>query len=123
VDGPTFVAQLCLWLEELATSPDRAFPANKSVRIEKNEPVVTRPVAAPPGLAARMAPVSVLDALSDTARWLGWTRCFRPISGFDAKLDDPLAQYVAVVFCYGANIGPAQFAKCYDGAVRRPTCD
>ncbi len=128
VDGPTFVAQLRNWLEELATATDRAFPANKTVRIEKNEPIITRPVAAPPppGLAelearvaSRMAPVSVLDALGDTARWLGWTRFFGPISGFDAKIDDPLPKYVATVFCYGANIGPAQFAKCYDGLDRR----
>ena len=116
------------WLEERATATDRAFPANKSVRIEKNEPIITRAAAAPLPeglaelealLAARMAPISVLNALADTARWLGWTRFSGPISGFDAKIDDPLAKYAAVVFCYGSNIGPAQFAKSYDGLDRR----
>jgi TnpA family transposase len=128
VDGPTFVAHLRNWLEDLAAATDRAFPANKSVRIEQNEPIITRPVAAlsPEGLAeleallaARMTPISVLNALGDTARWLGWPRFFGPISGFDARIDEPLPKYVAVVFCYGSNIGPAQFAKCYDGLDRR----
>ena len=42
-----------------------------------------------------MTPLGVLDALTQTAHWLGWTRFFGPISGHDAKLDDPLARYLA----------------------------
>jgi TnpA family transposase len=128
LDGPRFVAHLRTWLEDLATRTDRAFPANKTVRIEQGEPIITRAVAPPPPsglaelealLAARMKPISVLDALGATARWLGWPRFFGPISGFDAKIDEPLPKYVAVTFCYGANLGPAQFARSYEGLDRR----
>lgn len=128
VDGPAFVGHVRAWLAELAAATDRAFPANTSVRIERNEPIVTRPAAAPAPdglaelealLAARIETASLLDALGDTAHWLGWPRFFGPVSGFDAKIDDPLRKYLAVVFCYGTNIGPAQFAKSFDGLDRR----
>jgi hypothetical protein len=128
VDGPTFVAQVRGWLEELAAETDRTFPANTAARIEKGEPVIMRTERAPDPerlpelealLAARMAPLGVLDALTQTAHWLGWTRFFGPISGHEAKLDDPLARYLATVFCYGCQIGPAQLARVREGDDRR----
>jgi len=128
VDGPAFVAHVRAWLEDIARATDAAFPANKAVRIEDGEPVITRPVPAPMPeglpelevlLAARVAPLNVLDALTDTAYWLRWPRYFGPISGHDAKLDDPVARYLATVFCYGTNIGPAQLARALDGLDRR----
>jgi len=128
VDGPAFVAHVRAWLEDIARATDAAFPANKAVRIEDGEPVITRPAAAPTPeglpelealLAARVAPLNLLDALTDTAYWLRWPRYFGPISGHDAKLDDPVARYLATVFCYGTNIGPAQLARALDGLDRR----
>ncbi len=128
VDGPAFVAHVQGWLEDIARATDTAFPSNKYVRIEDGEPIITRPAPAPQPdglpelealLVARLASIPVLDALGDTAHWLNWQRYFGPTSGFDAKLDDPLARYLAVVFCYGTNIGPAQLAKSLDGFDRR----
>jgi hypothetical protein len=128
VDGPRFIAHVRGWLEQIARQTDRAFPANKAVRIEKGEPVMTRaerpadPERLPELealLTARMTPLGVLDALTQTAHWLGWTRFFGPISGHDAKLDDPLARYLATVFCYGCQIGPAQLARALEGYDRR----
>ncbi len=43
--------------------------------------------------------------------WLGWHRHFGPASGADPKLRDALGRYVLLVFCYGANLGPAQLAR------------
>jgi len=130
VEGPAFVTHVRRWLEETARTADYSFPANKDVRIENGEPIITRPAPAPapdglPALEAVLATrmeahaLSLLDALADTARWLNWPRYFGPLSGFDARIDDPLAKYLAVVFCYGANIGPAQLAKACDGLERR----
>jgi len=128
VDGPAFVAHVRDWLEDLARTTDRTFPTNKAVRIEDGEPVITRAEARPdpeglPALDAlldtRIAPLGVLDTLTDTAHWLRWPRFFGPLSGHDAKLDDPLARYLATVFCYGCQIGPAPLARALDGLDRR----
>jgi TnpA family transposase len=71
------------------------------------------------GRVTRITPLGVLDALTQTAHWLDWTRFFGPISGHDAKLDDPLVRYLATVFCYGCQIGPAQLARALEGYDRR----
>jgi len=128
VDARTFVAQMRDRLEEIAQETDRAFPANKFVRIENGEPIITRPARTPDApsvlalealLAERLKLVNILDLLSDTEHWLRWTRYFGPISGHDAKLDDPVARYLTTVFCYGTNIGPAEGARSLDGLDRR----
>lgn len=49
--------------------------------------------------------------LADTEYWLNWTRFFGPISGHDAKLDNPVERYLTTVFSYGCNLGPTQTAK------------
>jgi len=57
--------------------------------------------------------------LIDTELWLNWTRFFKPKSGHDAKLDDPIARYLATTFCYGCNLGPSQAARSIQGFDRR----
>jgi hypothetical protein len=66
-----------------------------------------------------MAPVDIIDALSDTDHWLNWTRHFGPISGHDTKLDDPREHYLLTAFCYGCNLGPTQTARSIKGLDRR----
>ena len=46
-----------------------------------------------------------------TEHWLYWTRHFGPLSGHDAKVDQPRERYVLTVFCYGCNLGPTQTAR------------
>jgi len=70
-------------------------------------------------LKARMVPAGVLEALADTEHWLGWTRHFGPLSGFEAKLDCPRERYLATVFCYGCGLGPSQAARSLKGLDRR----
>jgi hypothetical protein len=128
VDGPAFVAHVQNWLARLAATTDQAFPTNEHVHLEDGRPVIHRPEpkADPDGLAAlerlldeRMEPVNILDALSDTAQWLDWTRFFGPISGHDAKIDDPVARYLITTFCYGCGLGPAQTARSFTHLDRR----
>jgi len=128
VDGAAFVAHVRDGLEETARATDRAFPTNKAVRLEKGELILTRSEPRPEPeslpelqalLATQMPPLGILDALTETAHWLGWPRFFGPISGHDAKLDDPFARYLATVFCYGCQIGPAQLARSLEGYDRR----
>jgi len=105
-----------------------AFPKNEHVEIVAGEPVVKRLRARDATdstaflerlLKARMIPAGVLDALADTEHWLGWTRHFGPVSGFEAKLDRPRERYLATAFCYGCGLGPSQAARSLKGLDRR----
>jgi hypothetical protein len=40
-------------------------------------------------LQSGLEPTNLLDVLRDTQHWLNWTRFLWPISGHDAKLDEP----------------------------------
>jgi len=63
--------------------------------------------------------VDIVDALSDSDHWLNWTRYFGPISGHDAKLENPRERYLITAFCYGCNLGPTQTARSIKGLDRR----
>jgi hypothetical protein len=36
---------------------------------------------------------------------------FGPLSGFEAKIDDPRKRFIATLFCYGCNLGPSRTAR------------
>ncbi len=57
--------------------------------------------------------------LADTEYWLNWTQFFGPISGHDAKLEDPVERYLTTVFSYGCNLGPTQTARSLGNIDRR----
>lgn len=129
VTGPAFVQHFQAQLEAATLAAETTFPKNAFIRLDKaGELIVSRPpkIADPDGLPAfetllaqRMAPVTLLDVLSDTEQWLNWTRFFGPISGHDAKLDDPSAKYLSTVFCYGSRMGPTQTARSLRTVERR----
>jgi len=126
-DGKAFVAHVRTWLEERACQTDVTFP-NEDVRIEKGEPII-RPLDKKPvpeglpeleaALVERLQPVSILDVLTHTEKWLNWTRPFGPVSGYDSKLENPVARYLTAVFCFGCNLGPSQTARSLDDVDRR----
>jgi len=66
-----------------------------------------------------MTHVDIVDALSDTEHRLNWSRFFGPISGHDAKLENPRERYLITTFCYGCNLGPTQTARSIKGLDRR----
>jgi len=128
VEEEAFVARLRQQLETAARSADEGFPGNEYLRIENGEPVLKRlqRIPDPPGrqqleqlLGEHMTQVGILDALSDTEHWLGWTRFFGPLSGHDAKLDNPRHRYLLTTFCYGCDLGPTQTARSVKGLDRR----
>ena len=127
-EGAAFVEHLKAQLTEAGRVADGAFPDNAYLRIEKGDPVLRRPVKAviPVGLrkfeelvANHLKPTHLLDILQDTEHWLKWSRYFGPVSGHDAKLDDPVSRYLTTVFCYGCQLGPTQTARSVSGADRR----
>lgn len=127
-DPAVFVADLKARLATVASEVDRTFPDNAHVEIVGGRPVIGRfrAKATPDGadrleqlLKERLPPVGILDALAETEHWLGWTRAFGPISGFEAKLESPRERYLSAAFCYGCGLGPAQAARSLKGLDRR----
>lgn len=128
IGGGDFVTHMKGRLSEVASATDNAFPDNVDLRIENGEPILRRPerATAASGLRAleqliadRLEPANLLDVLRDTEHWLRWTRFFGPISGHDAKLDDPRSRYLTTTFCYGCQLGPAQTARSLGNIDRR----
>jgi hypothetical protein len=115
-------------LEAAAKLADEGFPDNEHLQIENGEPVLKRMRRKPEPeglrkleqqLKERIKETEIIDALCDTEYWLNWTRHFGPISGHDAKLDNPSERYLITVFCYGCNLGPTQTARSIKGLDRR----
>lgn len=128
VEGEAFVARLRQQLETSADNADAGFPENEYLRLENDEPILKRLQRKPdpPGreqmeqlLAQYMNEAGILDALSDTEHWLNWTQFFGPLSGHDAKLDNPRDRHLLTVFCYGCDLGPTQTARSVKGLDRR----
>jgi len=128
VDGKAFVDKMRGQLAAAAAEADKSFPTNESVRLEKGEPVITKLErrAVPAGLGLldklmteRLPPVNIVDILADTDHWLGWTKHFKPLSGHEAKIENPRERYIATTFCYGCNLGPTQTARSIKGLDRR----
>ncbi len=127
-DGQALVNYLRDWLHARITQTDDAFPTNQYLRFEKGE-LILRPMEKqvdPEGLSAleqflaeRLKPISLLDVLTQTEQWLNWSRFFGPLSGHATKLEDAVARYVALTFCYGCNLGPSQTARSLTGVERR----
>lgn len=119
-DCALFIADLKNHLTQTAECVDREFPDSQSLRIENGEPILTKgeKKIVSPHIAKleqfideRLEPINILDVLADCEHWLNWTRHLGPVSGHDAKLDNPKPRYVAAVFGYGCGLGPTQTAR------------
>jgi TnpA family transposase len=126
--GKELVDQLREKLSETANKVDAGFPENEHLRIDDGEPVLGRVERRPKPenlpliehmIREQIPAVSLLDAMTDTEKWLNWTRHFGPLSGHEAKLDDPIVRYLTAVFTYGCNLGPSQSAQAMRGMDRR----
>lgn len=126
-EGKAFVQEMKHRLREAAKTADQAFPTNAHLSFKKDRLVIhKRQRQLPEGLAEvkalierKIKPVSILDVLCDTEKWLNWTQCFGPLSGFDAKITDPVERYIATTFCFGCNIGTSQLERSLPGTNRR----
>ncbi|MDQ3230363.1 MAG: Tn3 family transposase, partial [Pseudobdellovibrionaceae bacterium] len=128
IDGKTFVDQMREKLTAAADEADKSFPNNESVRIVNGEPMIAKldRRAMPEGfllldqlMAERMPPINIVEILADTDHWLRWTKHFGPLSGHEAKIENPRERYIVTTFCYGCNLGPSQTARSIKGFDRR----
>ncbi|MDR3569863.1 MAG: transposase [Syntrophobacteraceae bacterium] len=108
-------------LKDEAERLDQTYPENKEFSIGENgEPHLNRLKAKPQPdryaaitemISDRMPQRNILDVLVDTQKLLNWDRVFGPVSGLQAKIEDPASAYVVTSFCYGCNLGPTQTAR------------
>jgi TnpA family transposase len=126
--GKDLVDHVCGKLSETTDKVDAGFPDNQYLSIENGEPILRRVERRPAPeklslieqmIREQIPAVSLLDAMIDTEKWLNWTRHFGPLSGHEAKLDDPIVRYLTAVFTYGCNLGPSQSAQAIRGTDRR----
>ncbi len=121
VETGTFVDHLRAMLKDEAEKLDQSYPENGEFSIGENgEPTLKRLKAKPQPdryaaitemISDRMPQRNILDVLVDTSKLLNWDRVFGPVSGLQAKIEDPASAYVITVFCYGCNLGPTQTAR------------
>ena len=128
VDGAAFVKNLRDQLNTLADEIDAGFPDNGHVEIGEQglilhklekEPDPPNKKLIDQAITAAMRPVSILDVLTETEQWLDLHTLFGPLSGFEAKIDDPRKRFITTLFCYGCNLGPSQTARCVKNLSRK----
>ena len=119
-DGKTLVETLRAELTSVAEQVDHRLPDGQvtitntgEIRLKRTP--TQRPLKAIRELDAAVTRTlsarSVLEILKNAYYYAGWTRHFGPLSGSDAKVDDTVARYIILAFCYGCNLGPAQTAR------------
>ncbi|WP_018441893.1 Tn3 family transposase [Trinickia symbiotica] len=120
VDSSAFVRQLKDELGTLADAVDATFPENDHVEIGAQGLILHKLDKKPDppnktlidqAITASMRPVSILDILTETEQWLDLHKLFGPLSGFEAKIDEPRKRFITTLFCYGCNLGPTQTAR------------
>jgi TnpA family transposase len=123
-----FVSQVREQLQALAREVDKRFPENGHVDIDDSGLVIRRAEQQKPSpelevideaIRSQMKDVSILDVLTETEKWLDLHKLFGPLSGFEAKVDDPRKRFITTLFCYGCNLGPTQTARSVRGLSRR----
>ncbi len=54
---------------------------------------------------------NLMDILCNSHHYTEWAQQFGPITGFDAKIDNPIERYILTNFAYGTRMGPTQTSK------------
>jgi len=120
IEKKAFIYHVRSWFEGIAQKVDSSFPKNEYLKIENGKPMLKKSPKASTiqGLkrlesiiAERLEPVTILDVLNDTRKWLNWDKCLGPISGFESKLKEPFKNYIVAMFCYGCNLGVTQTSR------------
>ena len=128
VEKDAFIEHIKQWLKDIASSVDDSFPENEYVTIYKGIPKIkkskkkvhpTRLKQLEKMIADRIKPVSILDVITNTQKWIEWDSSFGPLSGYDDKLDNAKMHYILSTFCYGCDLGPVQTERSIDVIGRR----
>jgi TnpA family transposase len=121
-------AELKKSLSKSVRSTDNSFPLNETVSVKNGELVIRKipKKKEPEGfnlinrkLNERMPDLNLIDILSDTEHWINWTSSFRPISGYETRIDSSQEKYIKTTFCYGCYMGPTQTERSFDEINRK----
>lgn len=127
-DSRTFVQGLRQEMCALIEAVDAEFPQNAYAEIVDGRLILKKPPASeqPPGIRqldalinAALAPVSIVDVLVDSVRWLQLHKLFRPLMGTESRIENLMPRVVSTLFCYGCNLGPTQTARSIRGISRK----
>jgi len=127
-DGRSFVQELRDKLSAALDEVNANFPDNDSIEFGEQGLIIHKPGKEPEppnkmlidqAITASMPQVSILDVLTETEQWLNLHKLFGPLSGFEAKIDDPRKRFISTLFCYGCNLGPSQTARSVKGLSRK----
>jgi len=127
-DPAEFVAKVKQDLQTLTKEVDARFPENGHVDIDGTGIVIRRGERPKPSpelqvidelIREQMKDASILDVLTETEKWLDLHKLFGPLSGFEAKVDEPRKRFITTLFCYGCNLGPTQTARSVKGLSRK----
>ncbi len=128
LDSKTFVKKLRERLDTALDKTDAYFQENDSIEFGENGLIIHKPGKEPEppnralidqAITASMLQISILDLLTETEQWLNLHKLFGPLSGFDAKIDEPRKRFISTLFCYGCNLGPSQTARSVKGLSRK----
>lgn len=112
-----FVAHLHEKLRSTACNVDNSYTDNEYLRIEKGEPILKKaPTRNKPEnldkvsnlIADKMPLTNIVDIIVDTEKWLSLSMRFKPLSGYETKIQDYKLRFVSTSFSYGCNVGPTQ---------------
>lgn len=126
--GQDFINHLKQSLIITANQVDSEFPDNQSVELHHNEIMIRKSAARNKSaqlekidklISERLPDKNILDILTETEKWLDLHKQFKPISGFQGKLEDPQTRFLVSLFCYGCNLGPTQTARSIKGFHRK----
>lgn len=128
IEGQALVQHLKDELKTVVHRIDTKFPEVEGARV-KGGKLILKPAyvnyssstldGLRAALAQKMPRVSIVDAISDTVRWLGLEQYFRPHSGHAGKISDVLYRLVVTLFCFGCNVGPQQTTESIKGLSRK----
>lgn len=127
-NGKNFVTKLQDQLQNTACKVDNSYINNEYLHIEKGEPIIKKhPAKNKPDnldkisnlIANRMPLTNIVDIIMDTEKWLNISMHFKPISGYETKIQDYKLRFVATSFSYGCNVGPSQGERCLQKYTRK----
>ena len=104
-----------------AKEANKKFKKNEYLNVSNGQPILKK--AKTPPLNKRLMTLSemvhkkipltdIITVLTDLEKWLHLSRHLKPLSGYEAKIDDYDLRFIATCFAYGCNIGPVQAERC-----------
>lgn len=127
-DPHEFVTQLKKQVISRADQVDADFPENESVSFKNGKISIQRIKGTPRSnelkaidklINERLPKVNIIDVLIEIEKSLNLHKIFRPLSGFDPKINNRIKRFISTLFCFGCNLGATQTADAIKNFTRK----